>query len=213
MPESNEKKFKHNVQLACSVMSNKLNEQKKCANVITKCYKTKCTNEGNKLVEALLTQEQINKCVSSAKAPQHAIKCMDNIKKKNNYNNISASYNNCLAVNCPDVYDMKQSINNTKTKDMLRKKIAHTHSKTHNNDTEKEHILDNQIYLQTKCNSGVEEKRNECSKQYKTFDEQTKCMSKTLKNQKTCNDNFLNSMIHKILKKPSKKKSRKTLKH
>ena len=28
MPESNEKKFKHNVQLACSVMSNKLNEQK-----------------------------------------------------------------------------------------------------------------------------------------------------------------------------------------
>ena len=57
MPESNEKKFKHNVQLACSVMSNKLNEQNKCANVITKCYKTKCTNEGNKLVEALLTQE------------------------------------------------------------------------------------------------------------------------------------------------------------
>ena len=75
---------------------------------------------------------------------------------------------------------MKQSINDTKTKDMLRKKIAHTHSKTHNNDTEKAYILDNQIYLQTKCNPGVEEKRNECSKQYKTFDEQTKCMSKTL---------------------------------
>ena len=212
MPETKDKKMMNKIHSACAIITNHLNEKKKCTDIITKCYKTKCKNEGDKISDAMLTSEQINKCVSSSKTPKHAMKCMDDIKKKNNYNNISASYVNCLANNCPDVYEMRQTINDTKIKDMLKKQNAHTHSKTHHNDTEKEQILDNEIYLQTKCNPGVEEKHNECAKAFKTFDEQTKCMSKTLKKQKTCNDKFLSSMIHKALKKPSKSKSSKSRK-
>ena len=210
MPESKDKKMMNYIHTACTIITNKLKAQKKCRDVITKCYNTKCKNEGDKLLEASLTQEQINKCVSSSKTPKHTIKCMEDIKKKNNYNNISASNKNCSANNCPDAYAFGKSMIDDKIKDMLKKQKARAHSKSHSNDTEKDQILDNAIYLQTHCNPGVEEKMHECSKEFKTFDEQTKCMSKTLKKQKTCNDKFLSSMIHKALKKPSNTKSSRT---
>ena len=193
-------KMEHNIHRHCASITKHLNEQEPCENVLTTCYKSKCLNEGNNIIKSSLTKEQINKCIKDNKTPQDTKQCMDDIKEKSNFNNNIAMYSNCVAVKCPEVYTMKKTISDTKNKEMLAKQNIHTHSKTHHNDTNEEKTLDAQICTQIKCYAGIDDKINECNKKFNTFDEQTKCMEKTLKKQKTCNSKCLSNMITKILK-------------
>ena len=152
------KKFNDTITSACNIaVSNK--NKKQCINDIKKCSdsNTKCKNEYINKFSATPKKEDILKCFTASKNPN---KCLDSLKKKTNYNELSAKAGHCISNKCPEIY------NNTKK---ILQKLLKSPTKQNNN------VINTKCKKESDVINNIFMKINECNKKYDTFNEQQKC--------------------------------------
>ena len=186
------KEFNDNITSTCNILASNKNK-KQCINDIINCSdnNTKCKNEYINMFSAAPKKEDILKCFTESKNPK---KCADALKKKTNYNELSAKAGHCVSNKCPEIY------NNTKK---ILQKMSKFPTKQQNN------VINTKCKKESDALNNIVVKINECNKKYDTFNEQQKCLGvkKISDNYIKCYKRHASKNISSILKtsKQSKK--------
>ena len=191
------KEFNATITGACNILASNKNK-KQCINDIKNCSdnNTKCKNEYINMFSAAPKKGDILKCFTASKNPK---KCVDTLKKKTNYNELSAKAGHCISNKCPEIY------NNTKKN---LQKMLKSLSKKNNN------VINTKCKKESDALNNIVMKINECNKKYDTFNEQQKCSGakKVSDNYIKCHKSHASKNISSILKTSKQSKKSKTSK-